>query len=227
MNAFLIHHLGLGDHILCNSLTRELSKKYNTLYFPVKFHNIENLEKMFEDLNNIHFLLVKNDEEMIFLKEKYKSICEIISIGNFGKNFLSDTNDFCESFYKQANIPYLKRWENFFTGAINTSDMIPTSNQEYVFLHDDASRNLEIKKKFQFKSVFRPQHHFGKSTEKTIFHYKNIFLNAKEIHCMDSSFACLIDHLTELKDKPKFIHRYIRKNSLNPFYKNNWIILDE
>jgi len=44
---------------------------------------------------------------------------------------------------------------------------------------------------------------------------------------MDSSFACYIDHVDEFRHKNKFVHRYIRKENLNPYYKNNWQIIYE
>jgi hypothetical protein len=67
----------------------------------------------------------------------------------------------------------------------------------------------------------------GRKNKHTIFDYIDILKNVKEIHCMDSSFACLIDHLPYLSEKKKFIHRYIRESSENPVYKNNWMILYE
>ena len=45
---------------------------------------------------------------------------------------------------------------------------------------------------------------------------------ASEIHCIDSSFALMIDRLN-LKC-PSFVHRYVRQDSLNPTYKNMEII---
>ena len=35
-DAFILyHHLGLGDHIICNGLTNYLSKTYKKIYMPV------------------------------------------------------------------------------------------------------------------------------------------------------------------------------------------------
>ena len=36
----------------------------------------------------------------------------------------------------------------------------------------------------------------------------------------------ILNHVSEFKEIPKFIHRYVRKDSLNPQYRNNWKIIE-
>lgn len=229
-NIFILGHIGLGDQILCNGLIRHCASRCDALYLPVKYHNINNISDMLKDVKNINFLSVSDDNQMLnYLSITKNIVNETISIGIFGKNFMKDTTYFDQSFYNQANINYNLRWNNFiYTNNVEKQNsLLEKINKEYIFIHDDESRNLKITKNINNNlNLFKPNHKLGEKNSFTIFDYIKVIENAKEIHCMDSSFACLIDHMPELKDKPKFIHRYIRKNNNNPFYKNNWIIYE-
>ena len=50
--VFIHHHLGLGDHIICNGLVREFAKSYNINLF-CKSKNMYNVSVMFADVKNI------------------------------------------------------------------------------------------------------------------------------------------------------------------------------
>jgi len=228
--GIFLHHLGLGDHIICNSITRKYAAEYDLIYYPVKSHNIFNVKRMFLDLNNIEYIEVADDSDMIKYYEKNSSIFQAISLGFFVEpNFINQSETFCKDFYRQACLQYNLRWDNFY---INRNYSLEDSlfsdiNYEYIFVHDDKTRNFVINKKYLNKEIYRPKHNLGLKTTFTIFDYLKIIENSQEIHCMDSSFAALIDHMPQLKNKTKFLHRYVRKATLNPFYKNNWTIIDE
>jgi hypothetical protein len=183
---------------------------------------------MFKDLNNIRIVPVSGDSDMIgYINFASKYIDNILKIGIFGHNFMKNVNSFDESFYKQSSINYSCRWDNF-RYVIEQEKQLEIPDKEYIFVHDDISRNLNIKSEYlKNANIYRPNHMLGKQSSSSIFHYINILEKAKEIHCMDSSFACMIDHLPFLKQKKKFIHRYLRKESNNPEYLNNWNILND
>ena len=44
---YIYHHLGLGDHIICNGLVRFLQKKHNQVSLFCYQHNIENVSFMY------------------------------------------------------------------------------------------------------------------------------------------------------------------------------------
>ena len=232
-NCFILHHLGLGDHIICNGLVREVLKKCDILYFPVKHHNLKTVEKMFSDIpNKIIFLPVENDAEMIqsFYPIRF-NIREIVKLGIFYEtNFIKKGENFCESFYRNADIPYEKRWDSFkYQRDIEGERLISKTKiqDDYIFVHDDVSRNLNIDKSFLPNiKTYRPSHGLAEKANTTIFDYVPILENSKEIHCMDSSFAAMIDHIPSLKSKKKYIHRYVRAGSFNPKYENNWRIIE-
>ena len=47
------HHLGLGDHIVCNGLVRNLIQKNQIYGIFVKKHNVDNVMFMYKDLKNL------------------------------------------------------------------------------------------------------------------------------------------------------------------------------
>lgn len=232
MNSFILGHLGLGDQIICNSIIRNVSKNSSSVLLPVKKHNLLNVKDMLKDLSNIQYLSVLDDSGMLNYYNLAKNyIDNTVAFGIFGKDFLKNVNYFDESFYKQCEIEYEKRWTDF--KYIHNQDkqqqLLNEIKKTYIFVHDDASRNLNIKIDYLSTNynIYKPKHEYGTSSLYTIFDYMSVLKNAEEIHCMDSSFACLIDHIPELYDKKKYIHRYIRKNSENPHYKNNWIMIND
>lgn len=230
-NAFLLHHLGLGDHIICNGLVRHLAEEYDTLIFPTKKHNLINVNAMFSDLENISIMPVEDDVGMLKEWEKYRSIFSAIKLGCFEKpNFIKPGETFCRAFYRQANVPSEFRWEKFFVprNIVREKKLLDSvTSDKYYFVHDDESRGLNISQDYLIGNFYRPKHVLGDKTETTIFDYRKVIEQSTQIHCMDSSFAAFIDHLPELFNKQKTIHRYIRKSSANPEYKNNWAIVNE
>jgi len=227
LNKVILHHLGLGDHLICNGLIREiLSKNSYTLHYPLKIHNYDNISFMLDDLSHrIKFIPVFNDGEMINYSKNFKEE-NIIKTGIFNSNWKKLTGSFCQKFYLQLGIPYKARWENF-RFPENKCKKLDTKNNEKCFVHQDTKRGLTIKETYLPSSFYSPEHTLGSVSNHTIFDYINLLNDVEEIHCIDSSFACLIDHVPSLKQKKKFIHRYVRKHNDNPTYKNNWIIINE
>ena len=74
---------------------------------------------------------------------------------------------------------------------------------EYIFVHESKERERNIKYPKDLP-VFNPDDHYKEIPN--MFDYLTIIDNAKEVHCMTSSYAMLIE-LTEIGDKHKnFLH---------------------
>ena len=53
MNKILVHHhLGLGDHIICNGLVNQISHGLDIVHLPVKTHYYEMIKFLYRE-NNI------------------------------------------------------------------------------------------------------------------------------------------------------------------------------
>ena len=240
--AFFMPHLGLGDHIICNAILRKLRESYDIVHMPVKRHNFLNVQDLFKDDDGIELIAVAGDTEALRYREMFKKhVDDIVGVGVYGQSFLQESSSFDESFYKQIQMEHDERWNLFAysrdldkESALYDSAELPDN---YIFVHDDKNRNYEIDDSY-FKDniyVFRPTHKFGTDCETTLFHYGKIIENASEIHCIDSSFACYIEHLDCTGVDKMVLHRYIKQerefnteDKNHPFfpqYRQKWEII--
>lgn len=223
-NKFLIyHHLGLGDHIICNGLVREICKdKTKKFLLPAKKQNFESVKFMFKDIVNLTVVSVYGDE--CIKSECIQNKCKAIIIGH---QFLNQNKSFDVSFYEQINLDFSKRWSSFYIERDYQREINLFNNlnidKEYCFFHEDTERGMAISEKFfQNKSIIKA----NKKYTDNIFDYLSILENAKEIHCIESSFLFLIDSFN-FKAK-LYNHRYARSYPENnkPTLKNKWSIIE-
>lgn len=238
-----VPHLGLGDHFTCNGMTREIYKMCDLMVMPVKENNIKVVTRMFNDLPNLHLIPVvgsmdysdtqhMNDVRSLihfFSQRGY----EIKAVGEFNKDtFIRDDRKYDEIFYNQVDIPFKCRWDSFyykrnpemenklFSECFNLMD-----GEKYVFLHDDPDRGRVINRdKFpEGVKVITPHKKFW---DADILDYQKVIENAFEIHCVNSSFADLMDSFDLSNVSGIYIHEYARQGDpVN--YKNNFKIIHE
>ena len=77
---YIYHHLGLGDHIICNGLVRKFSSDYNNISLFCKPHNKESVEFMYRDLDNINIISLPSDLDVINYLQN-NNISDIITVG--------------------------------------------------------------------------------------------------------------------------------------------------
>jgi len=214
-SIYIYHHLGLGDHIICNGLVRHFSKNYEKVYLFVKDHNFKSVSFMYRDLINIDFILVKNDNDAVaFIRDN--RVRNLLKIGF--DNLDTNGCTFDESFYKQCGINFSYRWSNFYVKRDNIREKIlfekfNIQENNYVFLHDDKERGFEINREYIINKnlkIITP----SKGLTDNIFDYCYVIENAAEIHCMDSSFKLLIDSLNPVSEK-LYYHLYVRGRDNN------------
>ena len=93
---YIYHHLGLGDHIICNGLVRSLIKDEEMYVLFVKPHNRSTVEFMYRDLKNLSF--IEGDDEFVnnFLKNNKIKREDIIVAGFYNH---PNAKEFDETFY--------------------------------------------------------------------------------------------------------------------------------
>ena len=80
-NQFVLHHhLGLGDHIICNGLVNYISRDFELIYLPVKEKNFKNIEYLYKE-NSVISLFQIEDEEMDIKKFSKAHNLQILKIG--------------------------------------------------------------------------------------------------------------------------------------------------
>lgn len=221
MKSILIHHhLGLGDHIICNGLVREILNRENpsTLYLPVKEHNLFSVSRMYKDEDKIKCIPVKRDADVCHLKE-CKEAEKVIKVG-----FEKVRKDWDVSFYDSVGIPFEKRWSMFkcFRDTENESKLesIMNPHQESFILVHDTGSNISYDLKFQNKGlkIIKVQ-----PLSNCMMDWCSLIEKAVEIHCIDSSFI----HLCQSLGVPGFLERGFKNNMpfmLLPSWKMNYDI---
>jgi len=178
---------------------------------------------MWRDDPNINLIDVVDDVEadaiVHHIKEQNK---EVLGLGMFGaKPF--DATRWDREMYRQANIPFQERWNNFRVHR-QPSTEIKAPKKSFIFVHEDESRGFVIDPARLPKGiqVVRPD---PKKAE-NVFQWWECIEKAREIHCIDSSFAILCDSLPDLHAEAMTVHLYARKGALPPSYtKPLWNIL--
>jgi hypothetical protein len=199
---YLYHHLGLGDHISCHGIVRYYCEKYEKVNLFVKEHNYKNVSYMFNDIKNINYLIGDDNFANDFLVRN-----NIRNVRYIGFNLSNNTN-LEKQFYKMAGVPIDFKWDKF---HINRDierekeifDQYGLEKNNYIFLHRG---DYEIKEEYLSSGlkIIEPKEH-------GLFDWMYVIENAKEIHCIDSSFICLIDCMKLDEDIKIYNHRYVRK----------------
>lgn len=224
-------HMGLGDHIICNAIVRRVAED-DIVIVPVKRHYEASVKFMYSDDPRIKVVPFKDDAET----DRYcyfmeKEGLEIIWNGNVGSaKQIWDRSDrqWDQRFYEQMNLDFNLRWDNFQLPK-NSCDWKKIFHmrfpgvepKDYIFLHYTSSTG-EKKISGDFigsKYKFIPDINFTDN----IFDYTELLENAREIHCINSSFLCLADSLN-LKGKLHFYASAQDVDFNSPTLKSNWII---
>jgi hypothetical protein len=221
IDCYIHHHLGLGDHIICNGLVRYVADKYQfkNIGLVVKRPNLNNVERMFSDRPEIKFFVVNEDREFVEHYAKNKKV-PLLRVG-FEK---CKNQDFDKSFYDSVNVPFDERWNSWGLkrDLEQEAKVISELNidGDYIFVHDASSvGSYELNINSDLQQI-NPR---KLSCEKSIFDWLGIIEGAKEIHCIDSSFMHIIDSYRF--DNKKYYHTIktsVLRNGITFSLQNDW-----
>jgi hypothetical protein len=193
-------HLGLGDMIICNGLVNRLSNHFSIINLIVdkKFH--EQAEYLYS-LNSSVKVVSENPVIVNDLDNFVNDLASSRQLKVLRISQLKTGKPFYHEFYKSVKLSYKhsyksfnlpedkKRQEVLKKHLIETYEVDPSN---YTITHRDTSiksYNLDISNKNQIL-VERKTDIFG-----NIFLYKDLIRDAKEIHCVNSSFVHLVDRV--------------------------------
>lgn len=198
------HHMGVGDSIICNGLVRSLLM--DNSYFSDAIvcsweRNAKTIQRMYDDTDRVHILSIsENTNEVLainqFLNES--KICDFIRCG-FGmmENLigLGLASSFDQAFYMCAGVPYENQWSRFYYRRDFEKEeailkKLNPTNEPFIFVHDapDRGYTLDVPNPNGLKVI-------KNDMSESIFDMGRLLESAQEIHCMESSFRVLIDHL--------------------------------
>jgi hypothetical protein len=199
---YLYHHLGMGDHITCHGLVRWHCQHYNKVNLFVKESNYKNVRYMYNDIENINLLIGDDNYAQNYLLQN-----KITNVKIIGFNNLSTSKNLELQFYEMAGLPIDVKWNKF---HINRNiqkekeifNQCGLEEQNYIFIHKG---DYELKNEYipNDVKVVEPKDH-------GLFDWIYVIENAKEIHCIDSSFLCLVDCMKLRDNINLYNHRYVR-----------------
>jgi len=195
----LHHHLGLGDHFVCNGLVHQVATTYDKIHLPAKLHNFNTVQCLYQDWDNITVfpVAVEHRDVIDYCNTKKLPVLRV------GFEYLDTCELECNiCFYEQLNLDFSIRYSNFkLPSHIPNSDKLYETlvhtKKDYVLLHQQSSIGkffVDIKSKLPVIEI-RP------GLTENLLDYVKIIQNASEIHCIDSSVINLIDGMTHKTDK--------------------------
>ncbi len=214
-SVYFLGHLGLGDHIIQQGIVNLLSERFDVHIFA-KYHNVKSLAHLCKNRDIVINPVSGDDEVRSFVSKHPK---KTFGVGIYGQNWSAIKKSgmtFDKYFYHQLGIEFNRTYIDIEDGDLEYQ----APSEPFAFVHDDQSRNLNIRPNLINKDlkIWRPY------KSETIFDFLSVIRQAEEIHCIDSSFALMIDRSKDVKAK-KFIHRYVRSESDNPSYHKSWDII--
>lgn len=233
---YIYHHLGLGDHFICNGLVRYIYKKtQEEITLLVKKRNIKNVKRMFSDINLKYIEVVQEFPVYVYnIDDKYIESINDLFIGESfngqkiirpGHEKCYTSNNFDKIFYDNCSIPFEERWNSFhFQRDLKKEEEffknLNLNNSEYIFIHEEStSGNFNLNISSDIQKIYCKKN----ENEDTIFDWIYVIERAKEVHCINSSIIHLINSLN-LNDNIKLYHHCLSEKSEYTFtLKNNWI----
>jgi hypothetical protein len=210
---YVYHNLGMGDHISCHGIVRHFSEVYDKVILFVKEHNFNNVKRMYMDIKNIEYIIGDDDFVENYIKNNNISNLKRVGVHNADENLELQ-------FYKSAGLPIEYKYTKFYVQRdyekeLELFNYLKLEKNNYIFFHDGGfqTNNYMINKS---ETIVRPN-------SQGIFDWLYVIENAKEIHCIDSAFICLVDCM-DTKDIPLYNHR-VRglKDAVSVYPKKNWI----
>ena len=105
---YIYHHLGLGDHIMCNGIVRHFKEIHNNVTVFCKPHYFNNVEYMYRDDKDITVLPIGEDSDVLNYIRKHNLHSDLIMVG-FNLPGYGNGKTFDEGFYHTVNLPFKYR----------------------------------------------------------------------------------------------------------------------
>ena len=183
---YIYHHLGLGDHIVCHGLVRHYCKQFDTVYLFVKPHNHDNVQYMYNDLENLK--LIAGDDT--YANNYISKVTKYLKIGF---NAVTDV-PWDIAFYKQVGLDFNLSWDLFHIRRDLGREqeayrVLNPNNKPYIFVHGHSIGQTIPKVQIEHDLIIGPDARFK------FFDFISILENAEEVHCVNSSFLHLVDRI--------------------------------
>jgi hypothetical protein len=205
----LHHHLGLGDHFICNGLVHSLLDQHDVVYLPAKRHYLETIRCLYSEEPRVHVFPVDVEHRDVAAFATRQG-CETIRVGHEH----CDPWQFDVSFYRQLNIPFEHRYTRF-----RLPRVIPHEEElcrrlaprgEYCVVHREGSHGifeLKIDTTLPRVEIRRGLDPFG-----NLLGFHKLICEATQIHCINSSVLHLVDSISP---RGRLFYHAVRRTDFN------------
>lgn len=217
--VLVYHHLGLGDHFVCNGMVRFMADALSCkrLYLPVKSFNLGTIFQMYSDDPRIVPLSVVSDADVPLLPEVSADV-PVVRVG-FEK---CRPNDWDVSFYDSIGLSYDIRWSHFKVNRDPVREKLLDSyfglspKDKFVLIHEDSSvGTFPIKVDTDLRVIK------VKKVSDSLIDWCGLIERAEEVHCIDSSFV----HLAQSMNVKRGVYHNNKTRNLFVL-KKEWQIHD-
>ena len=215
----------LGDAIVMSPIVRRFARDSDKLYFPVRVANYHTVQCLFQDLYNVDVFAYTVDAEI----EQYLSTQKHFRI-NAPEIHMTDIHlpgipgaisipiNWDRQLYEFYDIPFSARYHEFrlprrIDGADALYDRLTEGATEYCLVHQQTYHHARGEMQLNL-AIWRQLYNLPplKIIEITpditnnMLEYIRLIENAREIHCVPSSFFCLVDSITERTQATLYYH---------------------
>lgn len=190
MEVIVYHHLGLGDHFICNGLVNLISENFSRVFLICKEGNFETVSCLYKDNPKVEVVSIKKEPQDVELLARLNEL-KVIKIGFF--DFSNKTFD--KSFYSQFGVSFEQRYTNFkLPKTIENSNTVYDkliSQTPYCLIHRVCSQEIfDLEVNTELPKIF-----IEPGVTNNLLDFIKVIQNASEIHCVDSSVYHLIDSI--------------------------------
>ena len=206
---YIYHHLGLGDHIICNGIVRHYKELHKTVTVFCKPHYFTNVDYMYRDDNDIIVLPIGEDSDVINYINQHNLQSDLIMVG-FGRPGSEQGKTFDEGFYHTVNLPFFYRFSKFkfernIEKELKVYNELNPKNEPYIYVHDDKDRGFSIDR----NKINNNLKVIENNKRFLMFDMLTVIENATEVHSMQTGMKDLINSYNF--NNPKFyLHWYVR-----------------
>lgn len=203
--AFVLHHLGLGDHLCMVGAVRYIALQHDETVVVCKRTNVKNVASFFADDPSIKFEV--DNEISTCSTDDYTNV--YLSGEHAGK--YDNWGDFPFCFYDDMKIDRSIRYTYFHVPETPAARAL-VPDIPYMFVHQtftgtgggvirsmitwDINDILTLDPNINFYPKEHPWHTLAESVvNRPFLDYTELIRHAKEIHVVNSSFYCLAAHL--------------------------------
>jgi hypothetical protein len=215
----LHHHLGLGDHFVCNGIVNFLCNYFDSIYLACKKNNYNTVSLLYSENNKIKIFEVVDEFNDVLTFSKSKKI-PILRVGFENCN----VKEWNTSFYSQLGIKFCNRYDLFkLPTKIPKEDEVFDlfyKGEDYCLIHQESSigkYDLKINSNLNKIQIEKSTDPFG-----NILNYTKLINKASEIHCINSSLFHFVDSLPL---KCRLVYHDVRKIDFK-IDENKWEVVN-